>query len=68
MSNRLKGKALPQTDRQRKPKNIRKMIERTKIKPNQTSAETRGGVYGGGIILACFIGLAFWIVAWLAFC
>lgn len=68
MSNRLKGKALPQTDLHRKPKNIRKMIERTKAKPNQTSVNTRRRLYGEGIILACLIGLAFWFVAWLAFC
>jgi hypothetical protein len=68
MSNRLKGKALPQTDQHRKPKNIRKMIERTKSKPIRISVETRGRLYGGGIILACLIGLALWIVTWLAFC
>lgn len=34
----------------------------------ETSYETRVGVYGEGIIRACLIGLAFWIVAWLAFC
>jgi hypothetical protein len=54
MSNRLKGKALPQTDPYRKPK--------------KNPGETRGGVYGEGIIRACIIGLAFWFVAWLAFC
>jgi len=67
MSNRLKGKALPQTDQHMKPKKNRHMIP-NRVTNENTSAETRGGVYGGGIIRACFIGLALWFVAWLAFC
>lgn len=67
MSNRLKGKALAQTDPYRKPKKNRHMIHK-RVTNQNTSAETRGGVYGSGIIVACIIGLAFWIVAWLAFC
>lgn len=67
MSNRLKGKALPQPDPHRKPKKNRHMTPR-RVTTKETSSETRGGVYGGGIIRGCLIGLAFWFVAWLVFC
>jgi len=67
MSNRLKGKALAQTDLCRKPKKNRHMMPK-RVTNENTSAETRGGVYGSGIILACLIGLALWTVAWLVFC
>ena len=67
MSNRLKGKALLQTDPHRKPKKNKNMIPK-RVTSKETSSETREGVYGEGIIIACFIGLALWFVAWLAFC
>ena len=67
MPNRLKGKALPQTDQHRKPKKNKHMIPK-RVTTKETSSEKREGFYGEGIIYACFIGLAFWFVAWLAFC
>lgn len=67
MSNRLKGKALPQVDPHRKPKKNRRMISKQGQKPNAPD-EDSGDLFGSGIILACLVGLAFWFVAWLAFC
>ena len=67
MSNRPKGKALAQNDPYRKPKKNRHMIPK-RVTNQNTSAKPRRKLYGSGIILACLIGLVFWIVAWLAFC
>ena len=67
MSKRLKGKALAQTDPHRKPKKNRHMIPK-RIITHKTSAETRVGVYGEGIIFGAFVGLVMWIVVWIAFC